>query len=241
VLELEAGGRFAYFHYIGKHPDYGDTVLVNPRLQERQASVTADIFSGAYVAFYPVTAAVSQGLVDVVAHLLPPNLPNRLRRAGARSGRRIDTWIIEDGSREVVKANLSDEERRLPIAAIWNHELLVQRIVEGWTPMQEGRGVMNYDAQVIREIAAVSGGDRPHTILHYLYVPSSEAASKVAEELKQRGFRTEERLGADGVNWLVLARHEVVPTEELVASMRRSMETLIAKFGGEYDGWEADI
>jgi len=48
-------------------------------------------------------------------------------------------------------------------------------------------------------------------------------------------------LGADGVNWLVLARHEAVPTEELMASMRRSMETLIAKIGGEYDGWEADV
>lgn len=100
---------------------------------------------------------------------------------------------------------------------------------------------MNDDGQVIREIAAVSDGDRPLTILHYLYAPSSEAAGKIAEALKQRGFRTEERLGADGVNWLVLARHEAVPTEELMASMRRSMETLIAKVGGEYDGWEADV
>lgn len=140
VLELKAGDRFAYLHYIGKHPEYGDAVLVNPRLRERQASVTGENFSGGYVAFYPVTAAVAQGLVDVVAHLPPPNLPERLRRAGARSGRRVDTWIIEDGSREVVKAKLSEEELRLPIAAIWNHELLVQRIAEGWNPTQEGRG-----------------------------------------------------------------------------------------------------
>lgn len=140
VLELEAGNRFAYLHYIGRHPEYGDAVLVKPQFRERQTSVTADMFSGAYVAFYPVTAAVSQGLVDVVGHLPPPDLPNRLRRAGARTGRRVDTWIIENGSREVVKAELSDEELRLPIAAIWNHELLVQRIAEGWTPTQEGRG-----------------------------------------------------------------------------------------------------
>jgi len=140
VLELEAGNRFAYLHYIGKHAEYGDAVLVNPRLQKRQTSVTSDIFADAYIAFYPAMAAVSQGLVDVVAHLPPPTLPSRLRRAGARSGRRVDTWIIEDGSREVVKTKLSDEELQLPIAAIWNHELLVQRIAEGWTPTQEGRG-----------------------------------------------------------------------------------------------------
>jgi hypothetical protein len=100
---------------------------------------------------------------------------------------------------------------------------------------------MNDDGQVIREIAAISGRDGPYAILHYLYAPSSEAANKIAEELKQRGFRTEQRLGADGVNWLVLARHEIVPTEELMASMRRSMETLIATVDGEYDGWETDV
>jgi hypothetical protein len=61
VLEFEDGDRFAYLHYIGKHPEYGDAVLVNPRFQEGQTSVTADIFSDAYVAFYPVTAAVSPG------------------------------------------------------------------------------------------------------------------------------------------------------------------------------------
>lgn len=100
---------------------------------------------------------------------------------------------------------------------------------------------MSNDARAIAEVAAVSDISEPHTVLHYLYAPSSDAAEVIAEELKQRGFRTEERLGGDGVNWLVLARHEAVPTEELMASLRRSMEKLVAHFGGEYDGWEADV
>lgn len=139
VLQLRAGERFAYVHYIGKHPEYGDAVLVSPKLHEPQASVASAIFAGGYVAFYPAAAAVAQGLLEVVAHLPPPSLPERLRRAGARSGRRVETWIIEGGDREVVKAKLSEEDLRLPIAAIWNHELLVQRIAEGWNPMHEGR------------------------------------------------------------------------------------------------------
>jgi len=139
ILELKAGDRFAYLQYIGRHLEYGDVVLVSPRLQERQASVTGKNFADGYIAFYPVAAAITQGLVEVIAHLPPPNLPKRLRRAGARSGRRVDTWIIEDGNREVVKGELSEEELRLPIAAIWNHEMLVQRIAEGWNPEQEGR------------------------------------------------------------------------------------------------------
>jgi len=140
ILELEAGGHFAYLQYIGKHPEYGDAVLVSPRLQPRQPSVTENIFSDGYVAFYPVTAAASQGLVKVVGHVSPPALPSRLRRAGVRSGPRVDTWIIEDESGEVVKAKLSEEELKFPIAAIWNHDLLIQRVAEGWTPQREGRG-----------------------------------------------------------------------------------------------------
>lgn len=235
VLELDAGNRFAYLHYIGKHPEYGDAVLVNPRFQERQTPVTAETFSGAYVAFYPVSAAVRQGLVDVVANLLPPAVPNRLRRAGARTGRHVDTWIIEDGHQEVVKDKLSDEELRLPIAAIWNHELLIQRIAGGWTPIQEGAS-HDDDAQV-----AASDDNEPIFVVHYLYAPDSEAANKVAVELNRRGFRAKARLSADGVNWLVLASHETVLTETVMASIRRSMEALIGEVHGEYDGWEADV
>lgn len=140
ILELRVDDHFAYLHYIGKHPEYGDAILVGSLLKERQASITAQIFSRGYVAFYPAVSAVAQGLVEVVAQLPPPKLPERLRRAGARSGSCVDTWIIEDESGEIVKAQLSEEELRLPIAAIWNHELLVQRISEDWDPSREGGG-----------------------------------------------------------------------------------------------------
>ena len=100
---------------------------------------------------------------------------------------------------------------------------------------------MSDDELAFAEIAAVSDVSETHTILHYLYVARSEAAAVVAKELRQQGFRTEERLGGDGTNWLVLACHEAIPTEELIASTRRSMEKLVADFGGEYDGWEAEV
>jgi hypothetical protein len=111
-------------------------VLVNPVLGERPSG---QAFSGGYVAFYPVTAAVAQRLVEVVDHLTPPQLPQRLRRPGARSGLRVTTWIIENGTGEIVKSKLSEDDLLLPIAVIWNHELLTQRVLEGWNPMHEGR------------------------------------------------------------------------------------------------------
>jgi hypothetical protein len=100
---------------------------------------------------------------------------------------------------------------------------------------------MNDDAHAIGEIAAMSDMDVPQSVSHYLYAPSNEAASDVALELQQRGFRTEVRRDAYGVNWLILASHEIVLTEELLRSIRNDMETLTAKVGGEYDGWEANV
>ena len=38
-----------------------------------------------------------------------------------------------------------------------------------------------------------------------------------------------------------LARHEIVPTEEQLAALRRSMGKLVSPYGGEYDGWEAEV
>jgi hypothetical protein len=100
---------------------------------------------------------------------------------------------------------------------------------------------MSEDARGVVVLASVSDVSRPHSVLHYLYVPDSAAANAIAAELEQGGFRTEERLGADGVSWLVLAHHEIVPTEEQLAVLRRSMENLVAPYGGEYDGWEAEV
>lgn len=137
VLLLKVAGGVAYLHYLGRHSVYGDAVLVSRRFDEAQAAITDETFSEGYVTFYPVTAAVAQNLVEVVSHRSPPRLPSRLRRAGARSGRRVDTWIIEDGGKETVKMKLSDEDWQLPIAAIWNHEFLAQRVAEGWHPAQE--------------------------------------------------------------------------------------------------------
>jgi hypothetical protein len=90
---------------------------------------------------------------------------------------------------------------------------------------------MSLDARAVAKLAS-----RPHSVTHYLYAPDSDAANAIATELKQSGFRAEERLSADGVKWLVLARHEIVPTENQMASLRQSMQQLVAPYDGEYDG-----
>lgn len=240
VLLVSTPAGLAYLQYLGCHHEYGDAVLVSKKFDEVSLKISETTFLGSYVAFYPARLAVSRGLIEKVGHMATPKLPQRLRRPGARSGAEIITWIIEDGTDEIVTSQLSDEELKLPIASIWNHEFLTQRIAQGWSPMEIG-GKTSYERPVIARLAAVSAVNPQHTILHYLYFPGSQDAAAVAGVLRNRGYTTEERLGADGVNWLVLARHVAIPTEELLLMTRQFMESLVAKVGGEYDGWEVEV
>lgn len=48
-------------------------------------------------------------------------------------------------------------------------------------------------------------------------------------------------LGADGIHWLVLARHPIVTSEETIAQARQVMEDAARRHRGEYDGWEAEV
>jgi hypothetical protein len=100
---------------------------------------------------------------------------------------------------------------------------------------------MNHDRAALDELARVVARGTAQTLLHYVYVPTVTAARETGTYLRARGFITEERLGADGINWLVLAKHHVVPTPELILGVRTLMEELARSHGGEYDGWEAAL
>lgn len=130
-----------YLQYLGTHREYGDGVAVSPTAFPCPVPVAENVFGDSYVVFYPARAAVARGLAKVVGWLPPRGIPTRLRRPGARLGSKVETWIIEDDSREEVKRQLMEDDLRIPLAVIWNHELLLQRVREGWRPENEGRDV----------------------------------------------------------------------------------------------------
>jgi len=140
VLEIHASaGGNIYLLYAGKHAVYGDGVWVCPAVQATRPALQRDFLPGAYFTFYPANAAVGRGMAQVVGSLAGRGMPNRLRRPGARIGGQVKTWVIESASGDVVKKELSEEELHLPIASIWNHEFLLDRVAEGWRPEREGR------------------------------------------------------------------------------------------------------
>lgn len=98
------------------------------------------------------------------------------------------------------------------------------------------------DQQVLGSLRrAGSDLSLPHPIHHYLYFPKEAAARRAAKALRAEGYDVRVRLGADEVNWLVLASRAAVPEPEAVAATTSWMENLAALLGGEYDGWEAEV
>jgi hypothetical protein len=126
--------------YLGKHPEYGDAVAVCPEVQPAGVKIEPMLFKDAYITFYPLTTAVTRGFAKTIGHLPSVfEVPRRLRRAGVRLNGQIETWVIEDPPREeVVKRKLSTEDLLLPIASIWNHEFLLERIAARWRPETVG-------------------------------------------------------------------------------------------------------
>ena len=99
---------------------------------------------------------------------------------------------------------------------------------------------MSDDRNALKELLRHSNPKASHSFLHYLYFPDQKQAQIAADKLRRHGYDVEDRKGADGVNWLVLAKRRMLPTEDAVRDVRNQMEALAAVGGGMYDGWEAE-
>lgn len=142
ILEVQTPRGLSYVQYVGKHAEYGDVVRVLPGWHEHRITDFAALTARAgYLAFYSARAAVKAGLAKTVGWRPLPGgveVPRILRRAGAR-GRtgEILTWIVENGGQETMRRQLSEAEKKLPIAAVWDHELLILRMSQEWLPEHE--------------------------------------------------------------------------------------------------------
>jgi len=140
VLEVSVGQAVSYA-YIGRHPRYGDAILVEPSIRSTSAPVTPELFTvEAYVAFYPAKVAANQGPVKPVGNLPCRDMPRVLRRAGHhRVGNRVLTWVIEvDVVEQAVKATLAEAELAFPIVALLTHQTLLNRLESRWNPRVDG-------------------------------------------------------------------------------------------------------
>jgi hypothetical protein len=98
------------------------------------------------------------------------------------------------------------------------------------------------DAAVIAQIRKLKPNlCRACPIRFFLYFSSQSDATKSANELRDKDFSVEVISSKGKLQWLCLASKEIVPEITTLATLRGGLVELALKYGGEYDGWEAEI
>src|SRR5258707_15401675 len=69
------------------------------------------------------------------------------------------------------------------------------------------RDSMSDDRLALEHLFQTSTPGIALVLRHYLYLPTENDAAAVAKNLRDQGFQTTEWLGADGGNWLGVAKH----------------------------------
>ena len=108
------------------------------------------------------------------------------------------------------------------------------------------------DREVLAAMAS-HGADlsKPAHTIHYLYFKSMAAAEAAADELRAAGYEDLDVHRAPGGSLLkrlfgprqfsCIAETHAVPSEAAVFATTDRMNALAAKYGGDYDGWEASV
>jgi len=94
---------------------------------------------------------------------------------------------------------------------------------------------------LLRAYAAGVDPAVPYWVEHFLYFPRRRWAQQAARQLRQLGYEVEVSESATEGSWLVLARCQMLPTEEDIDTVAEQLRELAEAFGGEYDGWGMDV
>lgn len=139
VIEIPTPSGFAYAHYTHKHeepPKYGSLLRVLPGLHESRPVDFADLvkLQPQFITFFPLGAACKQKIVHVVANEPIPthaqSFPTFRSCVRTPSGR--GPWWLWDGKKEWKIGALKPGMEFLPLRAVWNDTMLVERIIQEW-------------------------------------------------------------------------------------------------------------
>jgi hypothetical protein len=142
LLEIETPRGYAYAQCTVRDKVYGQLIRVLPGLfSERPTDLEAVVESQErYVAFFPVGAALSQGLVSFVGTYGVPSHAQTMPLMRARGAPTRDggwDWWLTDGEKEWRVGQLLPKQKELSISEIWMHGLLVERILSDWKPSDD--------------------------------------------------------------------------------------------------------
>jgi len=137
IVEISTTKGLAYAQLTHKHPMYGELVRVVEGFHSVRPAIgdVADRDTR-FVTFFPLTAAVSRGIFQIVGNAPVPEPSKQfpIFRSGTPDPqtKKVANWWLWDGQNEWRVPSLSPEQQKYPILGIWNDTLLVERLEQGW-------------------------------------------------------------------------------------------------------------
>lgn len=140
IIEIPTAKGLCYAQYPHQHPQFGGLIRVFDRLFSERPNELQKAAQGPvrFSTFFPVRAAIKRGIFRVVGNqeIASQNREFPVFRDGLEDPRtnKVTTWWFWDGEREWKVGQITEEQRKMPIRAVWNDTFLVNRIESGWTP-----------------------------------------------------------------------------------------------------------
>ena len=251
IYEIKTPIGLAYFQYTHDGRDNGALIRVLPGVYTSRPQDFGVLGrqKELYFVFYTLEYDLRSRKVESVSNQPVPEwakeFPTMRKRGGVARGGGTLNWFIGHGLKldrigEMRQAlnvrELTPEQKKLSIAMLTNYGPLVKDIVRGWTPERDQELI---DEEKKKEAANTAGTTKPaspNVLDHYLYFPKKNHADEAARRLRAKGWQVDVRLGADGENWLALAKQPVKVDEE-IDEVRDELESIADELHGEYDGW----
>lgn len=259
IVEVRTPAGLGYVQYTHEaNPRLGELVRVLPGLYEIRPTDFSALAGQRelYFIFYFMNYALRTGWAEVVSNQPVPQWakdPPIMRHAAAHDGfGRVIRWRLINAAspltpEELIQTpfltELTPEQKRLSIHVIWPHKAMVKELARGWTPERAEELRLQDFMEAAAKNESQVPGKRPsgERMKHYLYFPKKSNAVEAGERLRSHGFSVEVSKNVTKENWLVLAMKAPPKTGEEMDELRDELESLAARFGGDYDGWEAAI
>ena len=146
IIEIRTSRGLAYAQYTHEHstpPRYGSLLRILPGFYDTRPKTFDVLVQQPYLfmAFFPLNAAIRQGIVERVAHVpVPPDLKEfpifRCGMTNPATGK-IHDWWLWDGKREWRVGTLTEEQKKLPTCHIVNDTMLIIMMERGTAESQD--------------------------------------------------------------------------------------------------------
>ena len=258
IVEIKTSSGLAYVQYTANHtmpPVFGQLVRVLPGLHNTRPSDFSALAQKKenYFVFTPLGLACRRKQGTIVGNEPVPDWAQgiplmRMANRFDENGKGHD-WYLWDGIETWPATGTPQDLNNLSIAAIWGHDVLIERLAEGWLPSDEpveNRSSMKFEKQSslsntedATEDFEVSESDTSELreVRHYLYFPTEISANNAARILRADEYSASMRRSEAQDSWVIEVTSRTQLDQKNLSDAMTYLKNFAAANGGEYDGW----